>query len=81
MGLNMTNIGLTVSGTIVGGVTLNPVILGCISGPGILIQRYLSNSDISSLINMCRFAYTSYQKIMIELKSYFRGMSYDEEEF
>ena len=35
--LNMASLGLTVSGTIAGGITLNPVILGCISGPGILI--------------------------------------------
>ena len=27
---------------------------------------------------MCRFAYTSYQKILTQLKSYLRGMTYDE---
>ena len=44
LSLNMVSLGLTVSGTIAGGITLNPIILGCISGPGILIQGYLSKS-------------------------------------
>ena len=44
----MASLGLTVSGTIAGGITLNPVILGCISGPGILIQGYLTKSNIKT---------------------------------
>ena len=54
LSLNMVSLGLTVSGTIAGGVTLNPIILGCISGPGILIQGYLSKSNIKTKIEMCR---------------------------
>ena len=41
LSLNMVSQGLTVSG----GITLNPIILGCISSPGILIQGYLSKSN------------------------------------
>ena len=78
LSLNMVSLGLTVSGTIAGGITLNPIILGCISGPGILIQGYLSKSNIKTKTEMCRYAYTSYQKILTQLKSYLRGMTYDE---
>ena len=77
MGLNMTSKGLTVSGTIVGGVTLNPIILGCMSGPGTLIQGYLSNSNIITKTTICRFTYTTYQ-VLTQLKSYLRGIEYDE---
>ena len=62
LSLNMVSLGLTVSGTIAGGITLNPIILGCISGPGILIQGYLSKSNINTKADMCRFAYTSFQQ-------------------
>ena len=41
LSLNMVSIGLTVSGSIVRGITMNPIILGCISGQGILIQASL----------------------------------------
>ena len=36
--LNMSSIGLTVIGGVAGTVTLNPIVLGCISGSGVLIQ-------------------------------------------
>ena len=78
LSLNMSSIGLILTGTIVGGITLNPIVLGCISSPGILIQGYLCNSNIKTKTEMCRFAYTSYQKILTQLKSYLRGMTYDE---
>ena len=49
-------------------ITLNPVILGCISGLGILIQGYLTKNNIITKIEMCKFAYTSYKKITAQLK-------------
>ena len=78
--LKMTSIGLTVSGTIVGSVTLNPIVLASIEGPGILIQGYLMKSDIANKIDKCHFAYTSYQKILTNLRGFLRGMSYDKKE-
>ena len=55
-------------GTIAGGVTLNPIILGCIGGPGILIQGCLSKSNIKTKTEMCRYAYTLYKKILTQFK-------------
>ena len=80
LSLEMSSIFLTVSGIVSGSVTLNPVILATISGSGILIQGYLTKSDINKRVNMCRFAYTSYQKILAQLKSYLRGIEYNENE-
>ena len=78
--LKMTSICLTVSGTIVGSVTLNPIVLASIAGPGVLIQGYLMKSDIANKIDKCHFAYTSYQKILTNLRGFLRGMSYDKKE-
>ena len=33
------------------------------------------------MVDRCRFAYTSYNKICVQLKSYLRGLSYDENMF
>ena len=40
--LEMTSIDLTIVGSVVGGVTLNPIVIACVAGPGVLIQGYLT---------------------------------------
>ena len=42
--------GLVAIGTIVGAITLNPIVLGVISGSGLILKE------------MCKFAYTTYEK-------------------
>ena len=78
---NMASALLVVSGGIAGGATANPNALGCISGPGILIQGYIKNSGINNKLVMCRFAYTTYKKVLTQIRSYQRGLSYDEKAF
>ena len=77
----MTSISLVVIGGIAGGITVNPIILGCISGPGVLIQGYMAKSGLSNKVETCRFAYTSYKKILTQLRSYLRGLPYDDATF
>ena len=79
LGLHLTSIGLTSTGVIVGGVTLNPIVLGTISGCGILIQGFLKSKNYNRKIEMCKFAYTSYQKILNKIRTYLRGEQYDAE--
>lgn len=67
-----------VIGGIAGGITANPIVLGAISGPGVLIETYVGTTKLSRKVEMCRFAYTSYNKILIQLRSYLRGLPYDE---
>lgn len=40
LGINLSSTGLVVIGTITGAVTLNPIILGSISGAGILLKTF-----------------------------------------
>ena len=52
-----------------------------ITGVGVIIQGYITKSDIAKKIESCRFAYTSYNKILIQLRTYFRGIPYHEKVF
>ena len=81
MSLELSSICLTSIGSIAGSVTLNPIILGSLAGPGIMIQAYLTKSDLNRRVDKCRFAYTTYEKILVQLKSYLRGLQYDENIF
>ena len=66
----MTSACLDVSGTIAGGVTLNPVVLGTISGSGVLLKTRSEIKNYRKKIEPCRFAYISYEKILIDLRSF-----------
>ena len=79
--LELSSIGLTTVGAIVGGVTLNPIILGSLTGSGIMIQAYLTKSDLNKRVDRCKFAFTSYERVLVQLKSFLRGLLYDESNF
>ena len=81
LSLELSSIGLTTVGTIAGSITLNPIILASIAGPGIMIQAYLTKSDLNKKVDRCRFAYTSYEKVLVQLKGFLRGLPYDEAMF
>ena len=81
LSLNMISTGLVVLGTLVGGVSMNPIVLGCISGPGVLVQGYIAHSDLSRKVETCKFAYTSYKKVLTQVKSYLQGVPYEEAVF
>ena len=79
--LELSSLGLTTIGSIAGVVTLNPIILGTIAGSGIMVQAYLVKSDLNKRVDRSRFAYVSYEKILVQLKSFLRGLPYDENIF
>ena len=77
LSLEVTSIGLTIIGSVVGGVTLNPIVIACVAGPGVLIQGYLTKSDLDNRVDRCRFAYKTYEICLVQLKSFLRGLPYD----
>ena len=81
LSLELSSIGLTTVGSIVGGITLNPIILGSLTGSGIMIQAYLTKSDLNKRVDRCKFAFTSYERVLVQLKSFLRGLLYDESNF
>ena len=61
-------------GTITGGITLNPIILGVISSIGEM-KNYKKKTE------MTKIAYTTYEKVLVELGSALRGNEFDKDEF
>ena len=57
---------LVATGTIVGGVTLNPIPLGVISGTGLLLKTYSETKNF---------------KVLTHLRSFMRGLEYNDKEF
>ena len=81
LSLELSSLCVTTVGSVAGGVTLNPIIIGALAGTGIMIQAYLTKSDLNKRVDRCRFAYTTYEKILVQLKSFLRGLPYDENIF
>ena len=81
LALNLISVSLVAAGSIAGGVTMNPVILGVISGAGVLIKTALELKNYSQKIEKAKFAFTSYAKILAEIRSFLRGETYNKEDF
>ena len=77
----ISGISLVAIGTIAGGITLNPVILGIINGAGIIVAGIGKKKNLKRKIEMSRIAFTTYDKVLIELRSALRGDEWDKQEF
>ena len=78
---SITSIFLVAVGTISGGITLNPVILGVINGAGVIIAGVGKKHNYKRKIEMTRIAFTTYEKVLVELRSALRGDDWNKEEF
>ena len=59
----MSSTGLIAIGAIAGGLTLQPAILGSISGAGVALKTFSETKDYKRKIEMSKFAYTTSQKV------------------
>lgn len=57
--VNTLSTGLIVLGTVVGGVTLTPAILGAIAGAGLLVKTLSETKDYKRKIEMSTYAFTT----------------------
>ena len=78
---NLTSASLVGIGTIIGAVTLNPVILASITVPGLLLQTYSTAKKYDKKVESSRFAYSSYNNILLELRDSLRSGVFDEQLF
>ena len=69
------------AGSIAGGATMNPVILGVISGAGVILKTALEMKNLPQKIEQAKFAFTSYAKVLADLRSFMRGEVYHKEDF
>ena len=77
----ISGISLVAVGAIVGGIALNPVILGIINGAGIIVAGIGKKKNLKRKIEMSRIAFTTYEKVLVELRSALRGDEWDKQEF
>ena len=73
--------GLIAIGAVAGGLTLNPATLGYISGPGLALKTFSETKDYKRKIEMSKFAYTTYQKVLLNLRTSLRGGSFNKNDF
>ena len=78
---NLDSAGLVIIGTIAGGIPLNIIILGAISGAGVLLQTYATAKKYDKKVESTRFAYASYFNILSELRNNLRRGIFDESIF
>ena len=79
--LTLSEGGLVVIGTIAGGITLNPIILGVINGAGVIVSSISKMKNYKKKIEMSQIAFTTYEKVLVELRSALRGDEFKKQEF
>lgn len=79
--ISFSSMSLVALGTITGGLTLNPIILGVINGVGIIIAGIGKKHNYSRKIELSRIAFTTYEKVLVELRSALRGDNWNKEDF
>ena len=68
-------------GTISGGITLNPVVLGVVNGAGVIVAGIGKKNNYKRKIEMTRIAFTTYEKVLVELRAALRGDEFNKQEF
>ena len=68
-------------GTISGGITLNPVVLGVVNGAGVVVAGIGKKKNYKRKIEMSRITFTTYEKVLVELRAALRGDEFNKQEF
>ena len=72
LAINLVSVSLVTAGTIAGAVTLNPIVLGTITGAGLLLKTGSEVKQITNKISMFEIGLSTYEKVLIDLRSYLR---------
>ena len=72
---------LVAGGVVAGGATLNPIVLGVISGLGLILKTIQEARNRRKKIEKAKFAFTSYEKALSTLKFALRGGEFDPKTF
>ena len=79
--LNMSSTGLIIIGTVAGGLTANPAVIGSITGAGSALKTFFETKDFKKKIEMARFSYTTYDKVLVRLRTSLRGGTFSKHGF
>ena len=72
---------LVAGGVVAGGATLNPIVLGVISGLGLIVKTIQEARNRGKKIEKAKFAFTNYEKALSTLKFALRGGNFDQRKF
>ena len=78
---NIVSAGLVIIGSVAGGITANPIIIGTVTGAGVLLKTFCETTNYKRKIEMSRYAYTTDQKILADLKTSLRGGPFNKQDF
>ena len=77
----ISGICLVAIGTISGGITLNPVVLGVVNGAGVIVAGVGKKNNYKRKIEMTKITFTTYEKVLVELRAALRGDEWNKQEF
>jgi len=76
--LNALALIIMATGIVVGCVLENGLLIACLTAAGTVIKGWNEFKKFSFKIDMCRFAYTTYDKALIGLRTYVQGLPMEE---
>ena len=79
--ITVSGICLVIIGIITGGITLNPIVLVAVNGADVLVASIRKMKNYKKKMEMSRIAFTTYKKVLVELRSALRGDSFDKNQF
>ena len=68
---------LMAAGMVVGPILKNHTLVACLTAVGTVVKGWSEFKKFSVKVGMCRFAYTTYAKALIELRTYARGIPFE----
>ena len=81
LAINISSTGLIVIGPVAGGLTSNPAIVGSISGTGLVLKTLSDMKNYKRKIEMPKFAFSTYHKILLDLRTALRGGAFNKNDF
>ena len=81
LAINISSTGLIVIGAVAGGLTSNPAIVGSISGTGLVLKTLSDMKNYKRKIEMPKFAFSTYHKILLDLRTALRGGAFNKNDF
>ena len=69
------------AGMIAGSIFENTIVVTCLTTSGTVLKKMVDFKKFPIKVDRCQFAYATYAKILTELRTYTRGIPFDEDSF
>ena len=79
--LNGAALLVVAAGMIAGSICENSIVVTCLAAWGTVLKGWNDFQKFPIKVDRCQFAYTTYAKILTELRTYARGIPFDEDSF